>query len=538
MICIPVTAQTQAEALQQVEKILPFADVVELRMDLIRDGNLNSLVTRCKSSPVPLKILVTNRVRGFSPDGTSEPPDQQNGPGRDPFCLPFVRRDSEHASGERQRIAVLKEAVILGADYIDVELDTPEYLRRELASLIEETGKRTKLIVSHHDYQRTPSVEALKKVFHRCVQAGAGIVKIVTFARRPEDNLRILNLVSYASDRSQEIIAFCMGDQGRISRVMAPFLGSCLNFASLARGAESAPGQFTVSEMKKIMKLASGACLGENQLPVSSRTKMFALFGNPVKQSLSPLMHNATLAAMNVDGRYMAFCIHDLVSAISGIRGMGIRGVSVTIPFKTAVMAHLDEIDADALEIRAVNTIVNENGRLKGYNTDWMGLVQSLEDEMGIKGKRFAIIGAGGTARAAVFGILKAGGIPAVVSRNIERGQGLAQEWGCSFHPLSDIGKVRADCLVNTTPVGMIPNVDESPVNGSVLSNYRWVMDAVYNPLKTKLLRDAQKEGCAVLPGLGMFIHQGAEQIKLWTGLEPPRPFMKSVVEEYLMHGN
>jgi shikimate dehydrogenase len=214
---------------------------------------------------------------------------------------------------------------------------------------------------------------------------------------------------------------------------------------------------------------------------------------------------------------------------------MDIRGVSVTVPFKTAVMAYLDEIDEDALKIGAVKTIVNDNGRLRGYNTDWMGLIQSLEDVMvNIKGKVFVILGAGGAARAAVFGILQKGGIPVIVNRNKERGEHLAQEWGCSFYPLKEVGKASADCLINTTPVGMMPVTDESPVAIEIMRNFPLVVDVIYNPLKTKLLRDAEISDCIIVPGIDMFVHQGAEQIKLWTGQEPPRAFMKRIVMEKL----
>jgi shikimate 5-dehydrogenase len=157
---------------------------------------------------------------------------------------------------------------------------------------------------------------------------------------------------------------------------------------------------------------------------------------------------------------------------------------------------------------------------------------------MDIKGRVFAILGAGGTARAAVFGIEREGGIPVIVNRNVARGESLAREWACPFYPLTELGRVKADCLINTTSMGMMPNIDESPVNGAVFVNYRWVMDVIYNPLKTRLMRDAEKAGCITIPGLGMFVNQGAEQIRLWTGQEAPRELMKRVVMERLLYGN
>lgn len=268
---------------------------------------------------------------------------------------------------------------------------------------------------------------------------------------------------------------------------------------------------------------------------VRNPSEIFALFGNPVGHSLSPLMHNATFKKMMIDAHYVPFCVKNLEDGVRGIRGLNIRGLSITIPFKTTVIPYLDTVDESALRIGAVNTILNDNnGRLKGYNTDWIGLIRNLEESLEIRGKTFAILGAGGAARATVFGLLKEGGIPIVVNRTIEKGQEMAREFGCPFYPLSEIAKIEADCLINTTPVGMAPDREKSPLRRESLVNFRWVMDIIYNPLKTKLLRDAKESGCSVLTGVGMFVHQGAEQIKLWTGMEPPRGFMKEIVLERL----
>jgi shikimate dehydrogenase len=264
-------------------------------------------------------------------------------------------------------------------------------------------------------------------------------------------------------------------------------------------------------------------------------SEIFALFGNPVGHSLSPLMHNATFKKMKIHAHYVPFCVQNLEDAVRGIRGLDIRGASITIPFKTAVMSYLDEVDESSLRIGAVNTVLNDDeGRLKGYNTDWIGLIHDLKESLEIGGKNFAILGAGGAARAAVFGILKEGGIPVIVNRTIGKGREIAREFGCPFYPLAEIGKIEADCLINTTPVGMAPEREKSPVGKGNLGNFRWVMDIIYNPLETRLLKDALEAGCNALSGVGMFVHQGAEQIRIWMGAEPPRAFMKGVVLERL----
>jgi shikimate dehydrogenase len=258
---------------------------------------------------------------------------------------------------------------------------------------------------------------------------------------------------------------------------------------------------------------------------------IFALFGNPVAHSLSPLMHNAAFQKMGIDATYCACRGEDLEEAIEKIKKLPLRGVSVTIPFKTAVIPYLDEIDASAQEIGAVNTIWHDDtGRLKGYNTDWIGMVRNLEESLEIKKKSFAILGAGGTARAAVFGIRQRGGTPVIVNRTPERGEKLAKEFGVPFYPLAQVKGIKADCLINTTPIGMAPDRKKSPLPRDIIGRFRWVMDCIYNPLKTQLLKDAEEAGCMAINGLGMFVHQGAEQIRIWTGKEPPVELMREVV--------
>ncbi|MDD5170216.1 MAG: shikimate dehydrogenase [Syntrophales bacterium] len=260
----------------------------------------------------------------------------------------------------------------------------------------------------------------------------------------------------------------------------------------------------------------------------------FALFGNPVGHSLSPLMHGAAFAGMGLRAQYSAFCVQDLALAAQGIRGMGLRGVSVTIPFKTAVMDLLDEIEETARMIGAVNTIRNDGGRLMGFNTDAAGLMKDLKEVTNLRGKRVVVLGAGGAARSAVFGLIREGALVHIVNRTAEKGERLAGEFGCTSSALSDKSQIGGDILINTTSVGMTPVVDASPLEPYFLKRFHWVVDIVYNPLKTKLLKDAEAAGCHIRNGIGMFVHQGAEQIRIWTGLTPPLELMQKVVMERL----
>jgi shikimate dehydrogenase len=194
-------------------------------------------------------------------------------------------------------------------------------------------------------------------------------------------------------------------------------------------------------------------------------------------------------------------------------------------------MEYLDEIEESALRIGAVNTIWNHQGILKGYNTDWIGFVLSLKEGLGgIKGKSFAVIGAGGAARGVVYGLVQEGGVPVILNRTFTQAEALGKEFGCPYFPLSHKDKMEADGLINTTSLGMAPNTEESPFPSELLNRFTWVVDIIYHPLKTKLLREAEEAGCRTVTGLEMFVHQGAEQIKIWTGLEPPRDLMKEAV--------
>ena len=267
---------------------------------------------------------------------------------------------------------------------------------------------------------------------------------------------------------------------------------------------------------------------------VATGKRHFALFGNPVRQSLSPLMMNAAFGAMGLRAGYESHRVENLELAVRMIRERPLDGVSVTLPLKGAIMAFLDEVDDDARAIGAVNTVTNDRGRLRGSNTDWTGLSEAMQEHFALKGRTVAVLGAGGAARAAVHAILRAGGTPMIFNRNRDRAESLARWFSCETQPLAGLGAVEADVLVNATPVGMHPHTGESPVDGRRLARFEWVVETIYNPLETRLLREARAAGCGVVTGLTMFVRQGAEQIRTWTGLEPPVELMTRVVRTTL----
>lgn len=268
---------------------------------------------------------------------------------------------------------------------------------------------------------------------------------------------------------------------------------------------------------------------------IDQQTKLYGIVGFPLAHSLSPLMQNAALSVKNMNAVYMAFESRDLAGCLTGMKSLGIKGLSVTIPHKSSVLPLLDEIDDLAERIGAVNTIVNDNGRLIGYNTDAIGAIRALETKIDVRDESGLIFGAGGAARAIGF-ILKDKGVSiTVVNRSRKRGEDLARALGCPFVPLNEVGEQDADLLVQTTSVGMHPHNDQCVVPKSILKKGLVVMDIIYNPLETRLLKTARERGCIMVNGLGMFIHQGAEQFRLWTGLEPPVDTMTRVVAQALM---
>jgi len=267
---------------------------------------------------------------------------------------------------------------------------------------------------------------------------------------------------------------------------------------------------------------------------IDQDTEVYGVIGNPVRHSLSPAMHNAAFGEKAINAIYLAFEIKDLKDCIRGIRALGIRGLSVTIPFKSDIIPFLDEVDDLAMRIGAVNTVVNNSGHLKGYNTDALGALRALEEKTDISGKRVVIIGAGGAARAIGY-ILKERGLEIIIAnRSIERGMDLCRSLDCEFIRLDKPADVHADILINTTPVGMSPQIDMSPVQENALKEGMVVMDIIYNPLKTRLLAMAEARGCLIINGLPMFIYQGAEQFRLWTGIEVPVAVMSEVVKREL----
>jgi len=265
---------------------------------------------------------------------------------------------------------------------------------------------------------------------------------------------------------------------------------------------------------------------------IDSSTSLYAVLGDPVSHSLSPVMHNSAFVHIGYNGVYFAFNVkgRDLPSAISGIKALGIKGASITIPHKVEVMKYVDNIDEKAAKIGAVNTIVNRDGKLVGYNTDCLGATNALLEKTGIKDMDVVILGSGGAARAIGFGIVSEGGRLTILGVLKDEGENLANDLGVNYYHPSELRNIDCRILINATPVGMTPDTEAMPIQRQDLKKNMVVMDIVYNPIKTRLLKKAEDLGCITVDGASMFVYQGAAQFEMWTGEKAPVDIMRRTV--------
>lgn len=267
-------------------------------------------------------------------------------------------------------------------------------------------------------------------------------------------------------------------------------------------------------------------------MKINSETIVCASLANPNRLAKSPQMHNAGFQALDLNYIYLAFEPEEkyLKDAISGIRGLGIRGVSVSKPFKEKVVAFLDEIDPIAQDIGAVNTILNKESKLIGYNSDWIGAVHAIEQKVPVKNKKIIIVGAGGAGKAIVYGMKHSGGIVSIYNRSIKRAKELAERFDVEFGGLlEDLSNIKDyDILINATSVGSFPEPKDSVIPDSILHQGKVVMDVVFNPWNTLLLEKAERKNCQIINGLKMLLFQGAFQFKLFTGYDAPLKEMEA----------
>lgn len=418
---------------------------------------------------------------------------------------------------EQDRITLIRTAIVEGVEYIDLEMD--------IAGNIPRFGK-TKRIVSYHNFKETP--QNLREIHEECVKLNADIVKMATMANEPRDNLRMLTLIS---DSEVPTVAFCMGDMGVPSRILAGKFGSPFTYAAFHSDRAVAPGQLSFDQMRQIYHYDE----------ITPNTEVLGVIADPIGHSLSPMIHNAALRALKMDRVYVPFRVprENLEDFINMTRQFSLRGLSVTIPHKEAVVPMLTETDRAVDHIGAANTIVIDGYDRRGFNTDAQAVLDSIDATLGrggdvdvLAGRTALVLGAGGVAKAVCYALSSRDVKITIAARSLAKAEELAKKWQAKAVEWKDRMSVEADLLVNCTPLGMHPNINETPFDDELLNRAMIVFDTVYNPEQTLLIKDARKKGCAVVTGVDMFVRQAAHQFKLFNDQEPPMELMREVVRK------
>ena len=481
------------------------AEMLELRLDYLQPLT-NNEVTSVVAAAVEAKLPVIATCR----------PNWEGG---------------RFAGDEKERQLLLRQAVKAGADYVDLELACLE------KKAVEFYG--AKVIVSNHDFDKLPD-DVHKRLENIKIRKPA-IAKLAYMAEKITDCFAALDMLR----KDGNLIALAMGEAGVITRLFTKKLGAFLTFASMEKDQESAPGQVTIDDLKNVYRWDA----------ITADTKVYGIIGCPVGHSLSPVIHNAAFDETGFDGLYMPLLIEgsreEFSAFLDGVRErkwLDIKGLSVTIPHKhnalEYVRANGGELEALAERIGAVNTLsIDSNGKISGYNTDYAGAMDALVEAMGIqrvdlKGVTVAILGAGGVARAIVAGLTDVGAEVTIYNRTVEKAQRLAEEFGCRWAAAAELAGMQsldAKVVINCTSLGMHPKVEGTPIKKELIKKGMVVFDTVYNPLETKLLRDARQAGAQAIDGLQMLINQAALQFEIFTGKPGPKEAMRRAALDRIM---
>ncbi len=489
------------------------ADMLELRIDrwlLPEVPTAGQVAQLVKAAPLPVIVTCRPTCEGGQSDLTTE-----------------------------QRMQVLQHAVNAGATYVDVELDTAH---KATADFVSGRSRENQggLILSSHDFAGRPA--RLATLTEELFRSHADIVKLVWQARTVRDNLEAFEILQH---RAKPAIVLCMGEAGLISRVLAKKFGAFLTFASLRTESGTAPGQVTLTDMKRLYRWDA----------LGSHTRVYGVVGSPIAHSMSPAIHNAAFDAIGFDGLYLPLLLNPgyesfkaFMESFLAAPGLDLAGLSITIPHKENALRYLKEsgnratIDPLAETIGALNSIVVTGDKLHGFNTDHSAILDSITTHLciersSLKDYRIAVIGAGGTGRTAVAALAQCGATVVIYNRTRDRATQLAAEFNGRAGKVvaADMGKLCDSCCqiyINTTSVGMHPNVDATPFGERTpkFDANTMVFDTVYNPMETRLLKEAKAGGAQTISGVEMFVRQAAGQFAAWTQQAAPIQVMRDVV--------
>jgi 3-dehydroquinate dehydratase / shikimate dehydrogenase len=432
--------------------------------------------------------------------------------------LATCRRHQNHGrfnGSVEEQVRILDAAVTAGARAVDIEIETAELA----AARLDLFRGRARLVLSYHNFEGTP---ALETVLRRMLRIPADAYKVVTTARKPSDNLRVLALAR--SHPRVPLMTLAMGEMGFPSRVLSPVFGGLYTYAAPSAAEGTAAGQVSARQLRHMYRIEK---LGRD-------ARIYGVIADPVRHSISPAVHNRGFQARRMDAVYLPFLVQpaQLKDFMTMAEKLPVAGFSVTIPHKQKIVRYLDVVEPLARRIGAVNTVWRKAGKWRGANTDAPGITVPLSRHLRLARSSILVVGNGGAARSAAFALADAGATLAITGRNPDRVRALAK--ACGAEPLlrDQAADRNFDALVHATSLGMCPNVNETFFPGRIPAAV--VFDMVYNPLETLLIRRAREQGAEVVPGIEMFLEQAVRQFEIWTGDSAPRVAMQKAALEAL----
>jgi len=414
-----------------------------------------------------------------------------------------------------EQAEILAAAVRAGCPWVDIEVES---VRKAGPSLLQQFHP-ARVILSYHDYRRTPALGAL---YRQLARFPVDMVKVATRAQRLRDNLQIRQLLKTHQRHKPKLVAVAMGASGLPSRLLGLLWGSAVTYAAPGNHA-LVPGQVAADLMRSVYRV--------DQL--DKRTQLYGVVGSHASISLSPAMQNAAFQAKHVNAVLLPCESPRLSDFLAFARQADLAGFAVTMPYKRAILRSLDWSDPLATRIGACNTVAVQRGKWMGWNTDAAAVVEVLSKRVRLSGSRILILGAGGAARAAAYALRAEGASVIIAARRPEMARHLARAVKGEAVSWEGAEGLDVDAVINATPVGMLPHVDSSPLDLGRL-RARVVFDMVYYPLATRFISQARGRGLVTIPGLEMLVAQGARQFEIWTGVTAPRALMEQAVRQVL----
>lgn len=501
-ICVSVCGETADELIKQLRRAEEFADLVEVRIDCLKAGEISQAFNQLKSY-IPILLTVRPKAQG----------------GKTDYSV-------------LDRMSIWNSyAMHKGIDHnsVWIDLETDLIAKKDTLFWAEDCF----VIRSEHDLHGAPF--DLNKVYDRTV-SDTEVGKIAVQVNEITDTIGIWKLLERANEEGKRLIPIAMGEAGKWTRILGLAHSAFMTYASLEPGCETAPGQISVQDMTDVYRVKD---LDEN-------TDVYGIIAGNTSYSVSPWMHNAAFKAAGSNAVFIPLQVADIepfftrmVAPDTREINLNFKGFSVTNPHKQQIITYLDDIDETAKSIGAVNTVKIEDGKFFGYNTDALGFIVPLKNAFGnLANARVAIFGAGGAARACIFALQQEGSTLTLFARNVEKALLLADEFGISIGvPKTNNQSLSSDfdIIINATPLGTAgPSVNFSILEAPQLEGVKLVYDLVYNPMETALMREAKTAGVPTLGGLEMLIAQGIRQFEIWTGYTAPTDAMRSAVQKRL----